>query len=195
MSRGSGAFADNGFGQAELMCRRPACATALAQHCGTVEQERNGSGDYPRDYLNCGQLESTEPSYAGDSLFSLVRELWERCWGRSGNFSSGQGVAVPAPLRSSCGNSVYWHEGGGWALPGLSGEFSVPAGGMWGVAASDHEGEPRSRWPRAFWLNVFTSLAVGFECVFLIFMAQGLPDARASLRALVPGQARCRATV
>jgi hypothetical protein len=33
------------------------------------------------------------------------------------------------PLRSSPGNSVYWHEGGGGALPGLSGELSVPADG------------------------------------------------------------------
>jgi hypothetical protein len=43
--------------------------------------------------------------------------------------------------------------------------------GMRGVAAGDHEGEPRPHWPRAFWLNTVTSLAVGLECVVLIFMA------------------------
>jgi hypothetical protein len=33
------------------------------------------------------------------------------------------------PLRSSPGNPVYWHEGGGGASRGLSGELSVRAGG------------------------------------------------------------------
>jgi putative transposase len=41
---------------------------------------------------------------------------------------------------------------------------------MWGVAADDHEGEPRFHWPRALWLNTVTSLAVGRECAVLIFM-------------------------
>jgi transposase, IS6 family len=41
---------------------------------------------------------------------------------------------------------------------------------MWGVAVGDHEGEPRPHWPRALWLNTVTSLAVGFERIFLIFM-------------------------
>jgi hypothetical protein len=43
--------------------------------------------------------------------------------------------------------------------------------GMGGAAAGDHEGEPRPRWPWALWLSTVTSLAVGLECVFLIFMA------------------------
>jgi hypothetical protein len=43
--------------------------------------------------------------------------------------------------------------------------------GMRGVAAGDHEGEPRPHWPWALWLNTVTSLVVGLECVVLIFMA------------------------
>jgi hypothetical protein len=38
--------------------------------------------------------------------------------------------------------------------------------GMWGVAAGDHEGEPRPHWPWALWLNTVTSLVVGLECRF-----------------------------
>jgi hypothetical protein len=97
MPRGSGAFADDGFGQAELMCRRPARATAPAQHCDTVEQERNRSGEYPRDYLNRGQLESTDRLCAGDSLFPLVAHWTGHHWGSSDRIPSGQGVAVLAP--------------------------------------------------------------------------------------------------
>ena len=33
------------------------------------------------------------------------------------------------PLRSRSGNPVYWHDGGGGASPGLSGELPAPAGG------------------------------------------------------------------
>jgi hypothetical protein len=68
-------------------------------------------------------------------------------------------------------NPVYWHEGGGGASPGLSGELSVLAGGVRGAAAGDHEGEPCPHWSWALWLNTVTSLTVGFECVVLIFMA------------------------
>jgi hypothetical protein len=81
------------------MCRRPARATAPAQHCDAVEQERNRSGEYPRDYLNRDQLESTDRLCAGDSLFPLVAHWTGHHWGRSGNFSLGQEVAVPTPGR------------------------------------------------------------------------------------------------
>ena len=55
--------------------------------------------------------------------------------------------------------------------PGFRVSFRFRLVGMWGVAAGDHEGEPRPHWPRTLWLNTFTSLAVGLECVVLIFMA------------------------
>jgi hypothetical protein len=75
------------------------------------------------------------------------------------------------PLRSSSGNSVYWHEGGGGTHPGFRVSFWFRLAGMRGVAAGDHEGEPRPHWSRALWLNTVTLLAVGLGCVVLIFMA------------------------
>jgi hypothetical protein len=55
--------------------------------------------------------------------------------------------------------------------PGFRVSFRFWLVGMWGVAAGDREGEPRFHWPRALWLNTVTLLAVGFECVVLIFVA------------------------
>jgi hypothetical protein len=42
--------------------------------------------------------------------------------------------------------------------------------GMRGAAAGDYEGKLRPHGHRALWLNTFKSLAVGLECVILIFM-------------------------
>jgi hypothetical protein len=124
------------------------------------------------DYLDYAQLAATDPWCAVDSLFPLVAHRTGRRWGRSGNFSLGQGVAVSTPgcCDQALATPVYWHKGGGWALLGLSGELPVPAGGMRGVAAGDHEGKSRPHWPWTVWLDTFMSLAVGLECVVLIFM-------------------------
>jgi len=67
----------------------------------------------------------------GILCFRCSRNCGNVTGGRSGNFLSDQGIAVSAPglLRSSSGNPVYWYEGGGGASRGLSGEYSVPAGG------------------------------------------------------------------
>ena len=43
--------------------------------------------------------------------------------------------------------------------------------GMWVPLLVITKGNPRPHWPRALWLNTVTSLAVGLECVVLIFMA------------------------
>jgi hypothetical protein len=77
------------------------------------------------DYLDYAQLAATDPWCVVDSLFPLVAHLTGRRWGRSGNFSLGQGVAVSTPdcCDQALATPVYWHEGGGWALPGLSGEL------------------------------------------------------------------------
>ena len=55
-----------------------------------VEQERNWSGGYAGDAVNRSQLLSTDPFYAGDSLFLLVAHLT----GPHG----GQGVAGSNPV-------------------------------------------------------------------------------------------------
>jgi len=44
------------------------------------------------DYLDYAQLAATDPWCAVDSLFPLVAHRTGRRWGRSGNFSLGQGV-------------------------------------------------------------------------------------------------------
>jgi hypothetical protein len=54
--------------------------------------------------------------------------------------------------------------------PGFRVSFWFRLVGMGGAAAGDHEGEPRSHWPRTRWLTTVTSPAVGLECAFLIFM-------------------------
>jgi hypothetical protein len=54
--------------------------------------------------------------------------------------------------------------------PGFRVSFWLRLVGMRGAAAGDHEGAPRPHWPRTLWLNTVMSLAVGLECVFLIFM-------------------------
>jgi hypothetical protein len=54
--------------------------------------------------------------------------------------------------------------------PGFRVSFRLWLVGMWGVAAGDHEGDPRPHWPQTLLLNTVTSLAVGFECAVLISM-------------------------
>jgi hypothetical protein len=92
--------------------------------------------------------------------------------GRSGTFPSGQGVAVPTPGR--CGHALVTQSTGTRAAVGPRLSFWVSFRfrlmGMRGAAAGDHEGKPRPHGHRALWLNTFKSLAVGLECVILIFM-------------------------
>jgi hypothetical protein len=40
-----------------------------------LEQEQNGSSECPGGYLNCGKRKSTDPLYAGNSLFPQVSGL------------------------------------------------------------------------------------------------------------------------
>jgi hypothetical protein len=50
--------------------------------------------------------------------------------------------------------------------PGFRVSFRFWLVGIRGVAAGDHEREPRLHWPGTLWLNTVTSLAVELECVF-----------------------------
>jgi hypothetical protein len=75
------------------------------------------------------------------------------------------------PLRSSSGHPVYWHEGGGGALPGFRVSFRLRLVGMRGAAAGDHEREPGFHWSWALWLTTVTSPTAGLERAVLIFMA------------------------
>ena len=87
--------------------------------------------------------------------------------------TSGQGVAVPALGR--CDHALVTQSAGMRAVVGSYSGFRVSFRfwlvGVRGVAAGDPEGDPRLHWSWTFWLTIVTSLAVGFGCVVLIFMA------------------------
>jgi hypothetical protein len=72
------------------------------------------------------------------------------------------------PLQSSTGNQSTGMRVVVGPYPGFRVSLWFRLVGMWGAAASDHEGEPRPHWPWALWLTTVTSLAVGLECVVLI---------------------------
>jgi hypothetical protein len=97
---------------------------------------------------------------------------WERRWGASDPITSGQGSQ--SLLRAAAIKSLIIQSTDGRVAvgpyPGFRVSFRFRLVGMRGVAASDHEGEPCPHWPWTLWLNTFTSLAVGLECGFLIFM-------------------------
>ena len=108
----------------------------------TRSRSETGAATVPgltRAAVNCRRWTRRVP---GLLCFRRSVEWVDNPWGRSGTFSSGQGVAVPTPGR--CDHALVIQSTGTRAAagphPGLRVSLGFRLVGMRGVAAGDHEG-------------------------------------------------------